>query len=265
MKKYDPILTIAGCDPSGGAGIIADLKTIATLKEYGMGVLTILTAQNTLGVKNAQPVSVDFINEQLDAVLSDVMPSAIKIGMLRTQEIIASVFKKLQEYKVKNIILDPVMVCSARRVLLDEAAIEEMKNSMHLADLVTPNLPEAEILSGVSSSKEEMAEKILALGAKNVLIKGGRDEGEFCEDLLIYNGQKIINKNKKIDTKNIHGTGCTLSAAIATYVGKGLDIPEAYKAARVYVQKAIESGAEYQLGKGRGPVNHCVEAEPGIK
>lgn len=261
MKKYNPILTIAGCDPSGGAGIIADLKTIATLKEYGMGVLTILTAQNTLGVQKAQPVTVDFIQAQLDSVLSDIMPSAVKIGMLRTKEIIEAVFAKLQEYKVKNIILDPVMVCSEHRVLLDEAAINEMKHVMHLADLVTPNLPEAEILSGIISSKEEMAEKILAAGAKNVLIKGGRDQGEFCQDLLIYNGQKIVTKNKKIDTKNIHGTGCTLSTAIATYVGKGLDVPEAYKKARIYVQKAIESGAQYKLGEGHGPVNHCVDVE----
>ncbi len=257
MKKYKTVLTIAGSDPAGGAGIIADLKTFFAYKCYGMSVLTVLTAQNTLGVQDIHPAPADFVAKQLDSVLSDITPDAIKIGMVLNAEIIKVIADKLAQYKCNNIILDPVMVASSGDQLLDNQAITTLKtNLVPLADLITPNLYEAYILADPTYSKTELADFIQDLGAKHVLIKGGHDEGKECIDLLKIGDKYITTTFPKIATKNNHGTGCTLSAAIAANLALGFDLQNSYKNARNFLQKAIESGAQYQIGHGRGPVNH---------
>jgi hydroxymethylpyrimidine/phosphomethylpyrimidine kinase len=259
MQEYNVVLSIAGTDPSGGAGIQADLKTFTVLGCYGMSIITALVAQNTTGVQDVCPIPIKFIEQQFDSVLTDIIPDAVKIGMLFNTEIIELVARKLQEYKLKNIVLDPVMIAKSGDTLLKPEAVESLKTKLlPLADLVTPNLAETKVLVSGNLSKIESAKFIHKLGAKNILIKGGHDKGEICEDLLLAYNNEIVTNYPKINTDNNHGTGCTLSSAIAAYLAKDYDMVEAYHMAREFLQKAIESGAKYKIGLGHGPLNHLV-------
>ena len=262
-KTYSRVLTIAGSDSGGGAGIQADLKTFAALGCYGMTAITALTAQNTQGVTAIHPVPPDFAAEQLDAVFSDIGTDAVKIGMLFSPELIQTVADRLSQHKAGNIVLDPVMVAQSGDKLLQDDAIEAIKTYlMPLADIVTPNLPEAEVLLGKSLSDQDSlkpaAKELSRLGSCSVLIKGGHGKTPTSTDIL-YLADKdhwIELTGDRITTQNNHGTGCTLSSAIAAYLAKGNSIEAAVRDAKTYISEAIQTGAEYQLGRGHGPVHH---------
>ena len=255
-------VTIAGSDPSGGAGIQADLKTFAALGVYGASVLTALTAQNTRGVQSIYDVPVDFIGAQIDAVFADLAIGAVKIGMLSQAPAIEAVAAGLARHHAKTIVLDPVMVATSGDMLLARAAVETLRRELiPRALLVTPNLPEAAALTGgqPAHSEQEMehqARAILALGARNVLIKGGHGAGEESVDLLIAQGDVVRLAAKRMDTKNTHGTGCTLSSAIAAGLAKGSDLVTAVRDAKNYVTAAIAAADALQVGHGHGPLNH---------
>jgi hydroxymethylpyrimidine/phosphomethylpyrimidine kinase len=263
MDNQPKLLTIAGSDSGGGAGIQADIKTFSALGGYGMSALTALTAQNTLGVSAILPVPVDFIEKQIDAIFSDFGVDALKTGMLYSSEVIETVAKKCREYKVQNLVIDPVMVATSGDVLLQNSAIESFKTILFpLSTLITPNLPEAEILLQAKIETIEdmirLAPDLLQWGGKAVLLKGGHLEGEECVDILyIKEGNQLhIWESPKIDTENTHGTGCTLSAAIVAFLGKKYDLREAVEEARAYLYQAILAGKNMKLGKGKGPVKH---------
>lgn len=262
MKKYTRLLTIAGSDSGGGAGIQADLKTFSALGCYGMSVIAALTAQNTLGVTAIYPVSPDFVKDQIDAVLSDIGADAIKIGMLSSPEVIKEVAISLQEYKITKIVLDPVMVAKSGDKLLQDNAIHAViKYLIPLAQIITPNLSEAQVLTDMKIyTKEDMVKsgkKLLSYGCQNVILKGTFFKDDLLPDLLItHNQEPLWLESDRIDTGNNHGTGCTLSSAIASYLGQGFPILDAVKQAKTYITEAIADGAFYQLGKGKSPVNH---------
>ncbi|MEG0378904.1 MAG: bifunctional hydroxymethylpyrimidine kinase/phosphomethylpyrimidine kinase [Eubacterium sp.] len=251
-------LTIAGSDSSGGAGIQADLKTFAAHGVYGMSVITAITAQNTTGVFNVENISEAMVEAQLDAVFTDIWPDAIKIGMVSSKPIIHAIAKKLKEYKPKNVVLDPVMVATSGDALFDRDAqttlIEEL---MPLADIITPNIAEAELLSGISiTSKNDMiraARDIVGYYKGAVLVKGGHLEDK-ADDLFYDEGFGYWMPKPKINNPNTHGTGCTLSSAIAANLAAGYDMLESVKKAKEYVYGAIEAGLD--LGKGQGPLDH---------
>lgn len=256
MKK---VLTIAGSDCSGGAGIQADLKTMAAHKCYGMSVITALTAQNTTGVYGVEACSVDFIKNQLDCVFKDIFPDAIKIGMVSSVEIIEVIAEKLKEYKPKNIVIDPVMVATSGSKLLDDDAIDKLLNIlMPLATVITPNLFEAEILCGFKiMSTEDMvkaAKKISESYNGHILIKGGHlDNG--ASDLLLADGEVYWFEGERINNPNTHGTGCTLSSAIGCNLAKGFNIKDSIHKSKEYITGALRD--QLDLGKGSGPLNHC--------
>lgn len=263
MKTYSRVLTIAGSDSGGGAGIQADLKTFSANGCYGMSVITALTAQNTVGVSGIHAVPVEFVRSQMEAVLSDIGTDAVKIGMLFSPELIKAVAGELKRFNISNIVLDPVMVATSGDKLLQDEAIEALKEFLvPVADIITPNLPEASVMLEREIRSMEMldeaARDLCRLGCKNVLIKGGHLEGRQSDDCLFLGNkdQKVAFPAARITTKNTHGTGCTLSSAIASGLAKGLDIPEAVKAAKEYITGAIAAGAEYVIGKGHGPVHH---------
>jgi hydroxymethylpyrimidine/phosphomethylpyrimidine kinase len=259
-------VTIAGSDSSGGAGIQADLKTFAALGVYGASVIAALTAQNTQGVTAIHDVPADFITRQIDAVFSDLDIGAVKIGMLSRAVVIRTVAGDLDRHKARNIVLDPVMVATSGDRLLAEDAIIALRNELiPMALVVTPNLPEAAALTGASiaGNEQEMetqAREILALGARNVLIKGGHathiGDGAESVDLLIGQGGVLRLSAKRIVTKNTHGTGCTLSSAIAGGLAKGLDLIAAVQEAKAYVTAAIAAAGPFKIGHGHGPLNH---------
>jgi len=265
-KKYYRILTIAGSDSGGGAGIQADLKTFSALGCYGMSVITALTAQNTVSVSGIYEVTPDFIAKQLDAVISDIGVDAVKIGMLFNSQVIKVVADKLRYYEIKKIVLDPVMVAKSGDKLLKDDAIDAMREELiPLATIITPNIPEASVLVNMEINKKSDIENagisILSLGTKAVLIKGGHTNDVYSTDYLsIKNANGKIEQywfeEKRIETKNTHGTGCTLSSAIAAHLAKGFSIKESVELSKKYITEAIRSGAEYKLGKGHGPVNH---------
>ena len=254
MKR---ILTIAGSDSCGGAGIQADLKTITLLGGYGMSVVTALTAQNTVGVQGIHEVPPQFVERQIDSVLSDIGADAIKTGMLANQEIIEIVSKKIKQYKVQKIVVDPVMISKSGAYLLRKDAQDALiKKMIPLAWVVTPNLMEASVLTGLKvNSLEGMkkaAHQIYKLGAKHVVVKGGHLKGMAID--LLYDGKKFIEmEGVRIETKNTHGTGCTFASAIATLLAKGDAVDEAVKKAKTFITMAIQSG--FSLGKGIGPTN----------
>jgi hydroxymethylpyrimidine kinase/phosphomethylpyrimidine kinase len=254
MKR---ILTIAGSDSGGGAGIQADLKAINLLGGYGMSVLTALTAQNTVGVQGIHEIPASFVEKQIDSVLSDIGADAVKTGMLANGEIIEIVSKKIKQYKVEKLVVDPVMVAKSGDPLLQkEAQVVLIKRLIPLSMVVTPNLLEASILTGSKvRSLEEMrkaALKIYALGAKNVIIKGGHLKGKAID--LLYDGEKYEEvEGPRIKTKNTHGTGCTFASAIATLLARGDDVSEAVRKAKIFITMAIRSSLN--LGKGIGPTN----------
>jgi hydroxymethylpyrimidine/phosphomethylpyrimidine kinase len=259
-------LTIAGSDPSGGAGIQADLKTFAALGVYGASVITALTAQNTTGVAAIRDVPGDFILAQMDAVFADLAVNAVKIGMLSRAASVEAVAAGLARHRARNIVLDPVMTASSGDSLLAKDAIETLRRELiPRALIVTPNLPEAAALTGASLARNEQdmevqAREILSLGARNVLIKGGHAshfaKGGECVDLLIGEGEVVRLSAERIRTKNLHGTGCTLSSAIAAGLAKGRDLITATQDAKTYVTAAIAAADALHVGHGRGPLHH---------
>jgi len=254
-------LTIAGSDSGGGAGIQADLKTFSALGVYGMSVLTSITAQNTLGVQGIHDLPPEFVGLQIDSVMQDIGADAVKIGMLSNIQIIKIVSKKIKEYKVKNLVIDPVMVAKGGDRLLKEDAVEALKQDLiPLAIIVTPNLIEAEVLSGLKIQNiidmKEAAQEIYKLGPRNVLIKGGHLLSEEAIDFL-YDGESFKEfKAERINTKNTHGTGCTLSSAIAAGLAQEKEIEEAVDIAKRYITLAIQNSLD--IGHGHGPLNHLV-------
>jgi len=262
-RAYSRVLTIAGSDSGGGAGIQADLKTFAANDCYGMSVITALTAQNTKGVSGIHPVPPEFVKAQIDAVMHDIGADAVKIGMLFSAELIRVVADRLRRYDVQKIVLDPVMVAQSGDRLLQAEAIDAVKSElMPLAVVVTPNLPEAEVLIDAKidspETMSEAARRMAQTGSRAVLIKGGHLEGSDSTDILYLAGQDRFVRlgGKRVATRNNHGTGCTLSSAIAAHLARGREILPAIRAAKSYIQGALEAGADYKLGGGHGPVHH---------
>ena len=259
MKPKSKVLIIAGSDSSGGAGIQADIKTVTSLGSYAMTAITAVTSQNTLGVKSIVPIKPKEISNQIDFSATDIRPNAVKIGMLHSKEVIQAVIKSLNRIKIKKIILDPVMVAKSGTKLINDTAIAYIKNKLiKNILLITPNIPEAEILtqSKINSTNDMIkAGKILiSLGAKNVLIKGGHLKSEQMNDILLNKKTIKIFTSRKYRSKNTHGTGCTLSSAITTYLSCGKDLIKSCELGIKYVNEAIRSNIN--LGKGNGPVNH---------
>lgn len=255
------LLTIAGSDSSGGAGIQADLKTFAAHGTFGMSVITAVTAQNTCGVTAVQNIDCDIVEAQISAVFEDIRVDAVKIGMVSQPEIIRTIAACLCRYQPRIIVVDPVMISKSGYPLLAPEACETLiKELLPLATLVTPNLPEAEAITGMQvTEKAQMravAEKIIALGAKAVLVKGGH-LSDTADDLLFDGSTETWFPGKRIATKNTHGTGCTLSSSLAANLAKGLELTEAVRASKAYVTEAIEHGIE--LGSGCGPTHHFVD------
>ena len=252
------ILTIAGSDCSGGAGIQADIKTITAHKMYAMSVITALTAQNTTGVYGVMEASPDFVAQQLDCVFTDIRPDAVKIGMVSNATIIKTIADKLLEYQAKNIVLDPVMVSTSGSRLLNGDAIDALTSMLlPLSDIATPNIPEAEALCGFTiETHEDMlrAAECISKRAKGVLIKGGHLK-DSADDLFYAFGKAVWFNGQKIDNPNTHGTGCTLSSAIACNLGMGYAIVKCIRNAKDYITGALLDGLD--LGKGSGPLNHC--------
>jgi hydroxymethylpyrimidine/phosphomethylpyrimidine kinase len=259
-------LTIAGSDSGGGAGIQADLKTFAALGVYGACAITALTAQNTRSVEAIFEVPADFVTAQIDAVLADFAVGAVKVGMLLRPETVVAVARALGRHRVRNIVLDPVMIASSGASLLAPDAVMALREELiPRAYLVTPNLPEAAALCDASLARNEremevQAREILSLGARRVLIKGGHaadfGDGEESVDLLIGEGDVVRLSAKRIATGNTHGTGCTLSSAVAAGLAKGLDIVRAVQQAKAYVTAAIAGADALQVGRGAGPLDH---------
>jgi len=248
-------LTIAGSDSSGGAGIQADLKTFAALGVYGASAITALTAQNTQGVEAVLVVPPDFVARQIRVVARDLKVAAVKIGMLATSEVIEAVAGALETLPGVPVVLDPVMVAASGDVLLDEDAIETLRTVLlPRADLITPNLPEAAKLLGRAMSGQAAA--LRRLGAKAVLIKGGHAEGGQAVDILIDEAGELRLEAPRIKTSNTHGTGCTLSSAIAAELAKGASLRDAVSNAKAYVTAAIAAADTLDIGQGRGPVHH---------
>ncbi len=255
MKK---VLTIAGADSSGGAGIQADLKTMTAHKVYGMSAITALTAQNTMGVSGIMEVTPEFVGLQLDSIFTDIFPDAIKIGMVSNSKIIDVIIKKLKEYNAKNIVVDPVMVATSGSKLLSDEAMEAIKNKLiPIADIITPNIPEAEALCGMlinnNDDMEKAAAKISKVLKGSVLIKGGH-LSDSADDLLYTNGNSLWIKGERVENPNTHGTGCTLSSAIACNLAQGFDIELSVRNAKNYISGALK--ANLNLGNGSGPLNH---------
>lgn len=253
------VLSIAGSDPSGGAGIQADLKTFAALGVYGMAAITALTAQNTVAVSGVREVPPDFIAEQIDAVFADIVPDAVKTGMLGSAAVVRVVAAKARQHNFRNFVVDPVMVAKSGDRLLREDAVTAVREELiPLAFVVTPNLPEAAALVGfhvdTPDAMREAARAIHALGARNAVVKGGHLAGDVVTDLL-YDGETFHDFNgPRIDTKNTHGTGCTFASAIASYLAKDASIVDAVGEARAYLTGALKNA--YDTGKGHGSVNH---------
>lgn len=263
MKKYPRVLTIAGSDSGGGAGIQADIKAISATGSYAASAITAITVQNTVGVEAVHPVPVEILSGQISAVISDVGVDAVKIGMLHSPEVVRAVRDRLVEFGVKNIVLDPVMVATSGHKLIEDSAIEVLVNELvPMARVITPNVPEAEILAGEKIDSQadlpSIARKLSCGGKVSVLMKAGH----LTEDELVdvfYNAEEdhcIELKSKRLFTPNTHGTGCTLSSAFASFLAQGYSLDDAARAAKDYITNAIASGAEYEIGHGHGPVNH---------
>ena len=257
MKK---ILTIAGSDCSGGAGIQADIKTITAHRMYAMSAITALTAQNTTGVYGISETTPDFVGEQLDCIFKDIFPDAIKIGMVSSVGIIEMICKKLKEYNAKNIVVDPVMFSTSGHHLMSDNSMDTLKNQLlPLADVITPNIFESEGISGLKiSNKEDMllaAKEISKTLSCHILIKGGHLL-DSADDLLYFKGNAIWFNGDRINNPNNHGTGCTLSSAIACNLGDGLSMEKSIKNAKDYITRALK--ANLDLGSGSGPLNHCI-------
>lgn len=263
MMRYSRVLTIAGSDSGGGAGIQADIKAISATGSYAASAITAVTVQNTLGVLDVFPVPPSVVAAQIDAVLSDIGADAVKIGMLHSAEVIAAIAGCLEKYGIRNIVLDPVMVSTSGHRLIEESAIETLEELLiPMARVITPNVPEAEILAGEKIKGQEdlphIARKLSCNGRVSVLMKAGHLETAELADCF-YNAENdsvIVLPSPKIDTPNTHGTGCTLSSALASYIARGMELEDAVRAAKEYISRAIESGSRYETGHGHGPVDH---------
>jgi hydroxymethylpyrimidine/phosphomethylpyrimidine kinase len=259
MFPKSKVLIIAGSDSSGGAGIQADIKTITSLGSYAMTAITAITTQNTTGVKSIIAINPKEISNQIEFTAKDIKPDAIKIGMLHSKQVISSVIKSLDKINTKKIVLDPVMVAKGGTRLINNQAIKDIKNKLiKKILLITPNIPEAELLTNkkINSTKDmiKVGKLLLNLGAKNVLIKGGHLSSDYMYDILLNKNIIKIFKNKKLKSKNTHGTGCTLSSAIAANLSCGKDLINSCELGIKYVNEAIKSNLN--LGKGNGPINH---------
>ena len=260
--RYPRVLAIAGSDSGGGAGIQADLKTFSALGCYGMTAITAVTAQNTLGVTAIHGVPVDVLKAQICAVMDDIGVDALKIGMLHSPELVRVVAWAIDEYRIERVVLDPVMVAtSGDRLIAQETVGVLVSELFHRVTLVTPNLDEAALLLGGAISSvdalDDAAARLLALGAHAVLLKGGHLPGDEVVDVLAMHGevhQRL--QSSRIASGNVHGTGCTLSSAIAAGLALGLNLPQAVAEARRYVLQAIAAGAQVRTGSGHGPLNH---------
>jgi len=262
--RYRSVLSIAGSDSGGCAGIQADIKSISANGAYAATVITATTAQNTQGVTDIHPIPIAHIQKQLDAVFSDIEFDAVKIGMLHSSEVIDVVKNTLESYGIKKIILDPVMVATSGDTLINDDAIKSLKCFIPDVYLVTPNIPEAEILLGQKISFNTMADAAVKIGKKynvSVLLKGGHlEQSDELVDVLFLkeSGKVIAIKNKVIATKNTHGTGCSLSSSIAAFISLGFGLEESTVKACHYIHEAIEKGKDKILGKGNGPINHFL-------
>ena len=262
-KHYHTALTIAGSDSSGGAGIQADLKTFSALGCYGMSVITALTAQNTTGVSGIHPVPPEFAEKQLDAVFGDIRVDAVKIGMLYSAELIRTVARCLETYRAARIVLDPVMVAQSGDRLVQDDAIDAVRTHlMPLATVVTPNLPEASVLLDRTvhtlDDMREAARDIARFGGESILLKGGHLDEHAGTDLLYLaaHDRFVEFTGERVPTRNNHGTGCTLSSAVAAFLARGAALEEAVGQAKEFITGAIRAGADYEIGKGHGPVHH---------
>lgn len=266
------VLTIAGSDSGGGAGIQADIKTISATGGYACSVITAITSQNTLGVSAIHPIPVEHIESQLEAVFSDLNVVAVKVGMLADCEIIEMVAKKIRQYQPQYLVIDPVMVATSGDLLLKHQAIEVLKRELlPLADLVTPNLPEAAALvsSDVPRTEDDMGsmiEDLRSLGAQAVLLKGGHLESDTnSNDLLIEAHSCDLLRARRFATKNTHGTGCTLSSAIASYLAQGNRLHKAVYLGKQYISQAISHADELEVGQGHGPVHHFFSGHINVR
>ncbi len=262
-KKYFRVLTIAGSDSGGGAGIQADIKAISAMGCYAASAITAVTVQNTLGVQAVHPVPLDILEGQIEAVLSDIGTDAIKIGMLHSADVVNLVADMLEKYRIKNVVLDPVMVSTSGHRLIEENAVEVIKARLiPLARVITPNIPEAEILAGCriacQADFDETARKLSDDSKVSVLLKAGHLDGESLVDYFYNAEDDTMTRlpSERIRTRNTHGTGCTLSSAFAAALAKGEDLTCAARSAKAYIEQAIISGADYEIGSGHGPVNH---------
>ena len=262
-KRYNTVLTIAGSDSGGGAGIQADIKAISAMGCYAASAITAITVQNTLGVQAVHPVPLDILRGQIDAVLSDIGADVVKIGMLHSSEVVILVAEMIEKYGITNVVLDPVMVSTSGHRLIEEDAVEVIKSRLlPLARVITPNVPEAEILAGCKIAGEDefeaIARRLSDNGNVSVLMKAGHLSGDSLVDYFYNAEDDTITRlqSKRVQTKNTHGTGCTLSSAFAASLAKGENLTDAAISAKRYIEQAIISGAEYEIGKGHGPVNH---------
>lgn len=263
MQMVNKALTIAGSDSGGGAGIQADIKTFQELGVFGMSAITAVTAQNTLGVHGVYPLPIEAVIEQMDAVGSDIGVDAVKTGMLFSAELIEAIATKIEQWNWTQLVIDPVMIAKGGATLLQDEAVEAVKQRLlPLAALVTPNLPEAEVLTGMdlatNEARKEAAKKLHAMGARHVIIKGGHASDASAPDQvvdLLYDGQTFTEfTGRRIDTNNTHGTGCTFAAAITASLAKGESMEEATRTAKAFIQAAIEH--QIDIGAGHGPTNH---------
>lgn len=258
MRRYIPVLTVAGSDSSGGAGIQADIKTMSAIGCYGMSAITALTAQNTTGVACVEGVSREMVKAQIDAVCNDIMPMAVKTGMLYSAQIVEAAAKALSDHGVKNLVVDPVMISTSGHRLIADDAVEAVRGHLFpLLTLITPNRNEAAALTGCRDPHQQ-AEELKRQGCANVLIKDGdSDATDFKTDLLLTaDGEWLELKADAVDTANTHGTGCTLSAAIACYLALGYRLPRAVEMGKLFITRALRAGARVTTGAGHGPVNH---------
>ncbi len=262
-KRYNRVLTIAGSDSGGGAGIQADIKAISAMGCFAASAITAVTVQNTVGVQGVHPIPLDVLEGQIDAVLSDIGADAVKVGMLHSTAVVELVASMIEKYQIRNVVLDPVMVSTSGHRLIEESAIEALKTRLiPLARVITPNIPEAEILAGCTIDSEEqfaqVAQKLSQGGKVSVLLKAGHLTGDDLVDYFFNaeTGEVTLLPSRRVYSPNTHGTGCTLSSAFAAAIAKGEGLNQAAVSAKKYIEQAIISGAEYEIGEGHGPVNH---------
>lgn len=266
MKHYNRVLTIAGSDSGGGAGIQADIKTIQSLGCYAASAITAVTVQNTMGVESVFPIPADVVAAQIDAVLGDIGADAIKIGMLQSKDTVRGVAACLKHHRIRNVVLDPVMVSTSGKQLLEEDAISVMQAELFpLVRVITPNIPEAELLlgSGTITTPEDMEKAAKALSEKygvSVLLKAGHAIGDQLVDYFqdAEHDELLPLPSTRVSTPNTHGTGCTMSSAFASYLAMGKSLQEAAQGAKAYINQAIIAGADYEIGHGHGPVKHWI-------